>query len=113
MRAPAQVRRRATLARRAIRDPLIGLFQRRYHAEARERAVCRTARHGRPRGVIMRAVDHFMRVNDPCGPGTGHTMLNRRAPHGSAVQALRQPAARALDAAQHGDRECGAGEPAL
>ena len=31
--------------------------------------VRRTARTGRPVGVIMLDVDTFQRFNDPCGPG--------------------------------------------
>jgi len=75
----ANLRMRETLASLAIRDPLTGLFNRRYLGESLEREVRRTARNGMPIGVIILDVDNFKRFNDTFGHGAGDTMLNSMA----------------------------------
>jgi GGDEF domain-containing protein len=71
--AVANLRRRETFARRASRDPLTGLFHRRYLA------ALRTAPNSMPIGVIIPDVDYFQRSNATFDPVAGATLLNRRA----------------------------------
>ena len=75
----ANLHMRETLASLAIRDPLTGLFNRRYLEESLEREVRRRAWNGMPIGVIMLDVDNFKRFNDTFGQGGADTMLDSRA----------------------------------
>lgn len=73
--ALANVRLRETLRHQAIRDPLTGLFNRRYMEESLERELHRAARHNITLGVIMLDLDHFKRFNDTFGHAAGDTIL--------------------------------------
>jgi diguanylate cyclase (GGDEF)-like protein/PAS domain S-box-containing protein len=73
--ALANVRLRETLRHQAIRDPLTGLFNRRYMEESLERELHRAARHNTTLGVIMLDLDHFKRFNDTFGHAAGDTIL--------------------------------------
>jgi diguanylate cyclase (GGDEF)-like protein/PAS domain S-box-containing protein len=73
--ALANVRLRETLRHQAIRDPLTGLFNRRYMEESLERELHRAARHNIALGVIMLDLDHFKRFNDTFGHAAGDTIL--------------------------------------
>src|SRR4029077_13151771 len=53
-----------TLRVQPIRDPLTGLFNRRYMEESLERELRRAVRRKAPLGVMMIDVDHFKRFND-------------------------------------------------
>ncbi|HMP41476.1 MAG TPA: diguanylate cyclase, partial [Roseiflexaceae bacterium] len=62
--ALANVQLRETLRQQAIRDPLTGLFNRRYMEESIEREVRRVERSRSALGVIMLDLDHFKSFND-------------------------------------------------
>jgi diguanylate cyclase (GGDEF)-like protein len=66
---------RETLRSQAVRDPLTGLFNRRYMEESLERELHRASRNRYPIGVIMIDVDYFKRFNDTHGHEAGDTML--------------------------------------
>lgn len=59
----------------AVRDPLTGLFNRRYLEESLEREESRAKRSGRPVGVMMIDIDHFKRCNDTFGHAAGDEVL--------------------------------------
>jgi len=61
----------ARLRDEAIRDPLTGLFNRRYLHETLARAVAHAARAGRPVALAMIDIDHFKDLNDRFGHQTG------------------------------------------
>ncbi len=58
-----------------MRDPLTGLFNRRYLEETLEREVRRCARAARPLAVLVFDVDHFKRFNDEFGHDGGDALL--------------------------------------
>jgi diguanylate cyclase (GGDEF)-like protein len=59
----------------AIRDPLTGLFNRRYMQESLEREAHRSIRHGQSIGIVMLDIDHFKRTNDHFGHEMGDALL--------------------------------------
>lgn len=59
----------------ATRDPLTGLFNRRYLDETLERELARARREGHPVAVVMIDLDHFKRINDTYGHRAGDQML--------------------------------------
>lgn len=63
------------LQHQAVRDPLTGLFNRRYLEETFDREISRASRGERPIGVIMLDLDHFKRVNDTIGHTAGDELL--------------------------------------
>jgi diguanylate cyclase (GGDEF)-like protein/PAS domain S-box-containing protein len=73
--ALSNVRLRETLRHQAIRDPLTGMYNRRYMEESLERELRRAARHGTPLGVMMLDLDHFKRFNDTFGHAAGDVVL--------------------------------------
>ena len=81
--ALANLRLRETLRSQAIRDPLTGLFNRRYLEETLERELGRVKRVGAPLGVIMMDLDHFKQYNDTFGHSAGDELLGAL---GSLVQ---------------------------
>ena len=64
------------MQRQAVRDPLTGLFNRRYMEETIEREWRRATRLGVPLGLIMMDIDHFKEFNDKYGHGAGDTVLS-------------------------------------
>lgn len=64
-----------TLRSQATRDPLTGLFNRRYMEESLTREVQRAARNRRPVGIIMLDLDHFKQFNDTFGHAAGDSLL--------------------------------------
>ncbi|MDO9532979.1 MAG: diguanylate cyclase [Deltaproteobacteria bacterium] len=74
--ALANLRLRETLRNQAIRDPLTGLFNRRYLEETMERELTRVKRQGVPLGVIMMDLDHFKQYNDTFGHSAGDELLS-------------------------------------
>lgn len=68
-------RLRLQLQEQAIRDPLTGVFNRRYFAEALDREIARAARENAPFSLIILDVDHFKRVNDAYGHKCGDMVL--------------------------------------
>ncbi len=71
----ANLKLRETLQKQSIRDPLTGLFNRRYLEESLEREVHRCERKQLSLGIIMLDVDHFKRFNDTFGHEAGDFML--------------------------------------
>jgi diguanylate cyclase (GGDEF)-like protein len=59
----------------AIRDPLTGLFNRRYLEESLERELSKAKRQKIPLGILMLDVDHFKDFNDTYGHLAGDTVL--------------------------------------
>jgi diguanylate cyclase (GGDEF)-like protein len=59
----------------SIRDPLTGLFNRRYLEETLALEMIRAARKQHPIGVIMVDIDHFKRFNDIHGHAAGDVVL--------------------------------------
>ena len=59
----------------AIRDPLTGLFNRRYLEESLEREISKSKRHKTPLGLIMLDIDHFKDFNDTYGHLAGDVVL--------------------------------------
>ncbi len=70
---------RERLRNQAIRDPLTGLFNRRYLDETLKRELQRASRHQHPVGVIMLDIDHFKQFNDTYGHDGGDTLLRTLA----------------------------------
>ena len=64
-----------TLRVQSIRDPLTGLYNRRYLEESLERELARCARRGQPLAVLMLDLDHFKRFNDTHGHDGGDALL--------------------------------------
>jgi len=64
-----------TLQQQAIRDPLTGLYNRRYMAESLTRELHRAGRKNLPLGVMMMDIDYFKAFNDTYGHDTGDTVL--------------------------------------
>jgi diguanylate cyclase (GGDEF)-like protein/PAS domain S-box-containing protein len=73
--ALANLRLRETLRTQSIRDPLTGLFNRRYMEESLERELRRADRRGHPVSVIMLDLDHFNRFNNTFGHQSGDALL--------------------------------------
>ena len=67
------------VAEEAIRDPLTGLFNRRYMDETLTREISRAKRRHLPVSVVMIDLDHFKRLNDAHGHAAGDAVLERFA----------------------------------
>ena len=64
-----------TLRSQSIRDPLTGLFNRRFMEESLALELRRAVRNQRPLGVIMLDLDRFKHFNDSYGHDAGDTLL--------------------------------------
>lgn len=73
--AIANLTLRETLQNQSIRDPLTGLFNRRYLEEFLETEIYRAQRNYYSVGVIMLDIDHFKRFNDTLGHEAGDVVL--------------------------------------
>jgi diguanylate cyclase (GGDEF)-like protein len=73
--AVANLKLRETLRNQSIRDPLTGLFNRRYMEETLERELHRAERTERPLCVAMLDLDHFKALNDSSGHEAGDLLL--------------------------------------
>jgi diguanylate cyclase (GGDEF)-like protein len=71
----AGLKLRSTLSERSIRDPLTGLFNRRYLEESLERELFRAAREQKTLGAIMIDLDRFKQFNDTFGHPAGDQVL--------------------------------------
>jgi diguanylate cyclase (GGDEF)-like protein/PAS domain S-box-containing protein len=92
-RALVTLRQRESLLIESVRDPLTGLFNRRYLEESLEREMNRATRSRQPLSVIMLDVDHFKIFNDTHGHAAGDAML-------TAISKMLQSRTR------HGDIAC-------
>ncbi|MGO8984730.1 MAG: diguanylate cyclase [Terriglobales bacterium] len=66
---------RQSLRLQAVRDPLTGLYNRRYMQEFLERELHSARRKHRPLSVLMLDLDHFKRFNDNFGHSAGDKAL--------------------------------------
>jgi diguanylate cyclase (GGDEF)-like protein/PAS domain S-box-containing protein len=73
--ALANLRLRETLRDQSIRDPLTGLFNRRFMKESLDRELQRARRKKRPLTVVFIDLDHFKRFNDAFGHDAGDLVL--------------------------------------
>jgi diguanylate cyclase (GGDEF)-like protein/PAS domain S-box-containing protein len=73
--ALASLKLREILRSQSIRDPLTGLFNRRFMEESLDRELKRATRNGRPLGAILIDVDHFKNFNDAFGHDVGDAVL--------------------------------------
>ena len=71
----ANQRLRFKLHQQSIRDPLTGLFNRRYMEETLHREIRRAVRHNFMLGVVMIDVDYFKSFNDRYGHEIGDQVL--------------------------------------
>ncbi|MFZ5890498.1 MAG: diguanylate cyclase [Myxococcota bacterium] len=77
--ALANIKLRETLRDQSIRDPLTGLFNRRYAEETLQRELCRSEREHTALAVLAIDVDHFKRMNDNFGHDAGDQVLKEVA----------------------------------
>jgi diguanylate cyclase (GGDEF)-like protein/PAS domain S-box-containing protein len=75
----ANLKLRETLQNQAIRDPLTGLYNRRYLEETMDRELHRSRRLKAPLGVVMMDLDYFKNFNDSFGHGAGDALLSALA----------------------------------
>jgi diguanylate cyclase (GGDEF)-like protein len=73
----SNTRLRETLRNQSIRDPLTGVFNRRYLDETLIRELPRAKRKGAPIGVMMLDIDHFKVFNDTYGHEAGDYVLKK------------------------------------
>lgn len=73
--ATANLRLRESLEHQALRDPLTGLFNRRYLVETLQRELHRARRAGQPLSFVLLDIDHFKRFNDSFGHDAGDAVL--------------------------------------
>ena len=71
----ANLRLRETLQHQALRDPLTGLFNRRYLIDTLDRELQRAASRHQSVSVVMLDVDRFKQFNDTFGHAAGDTVL--------------------------------------
>jgi diguanylate cyclase (GGDEF)-like protein len=71
----ANLRLQEALRLQTIRDPLTGLFNRRYLEETVERELHRMTRREQPAGFVMMDLDHFKAFNDTFGHDGGDALL--------------------------------------
>jgi diguanylate cyclase (GGDEF)-like protein len=75
----ASLQFRENLRQQAIRDPLTGLFNRRYLVESLFQSIGRAERQQTPLSALMIDIDDFKRFNDTHGHDTGDLVLQRVA----------------------------------
>ncbi len=75
--ALSNLRLREALRIQAIRDPLTGLYNRRFLEESLERELSRARRKEKPMAVFMIDIDHFKLFNDNHGHEAGDYVLKQ------------------------------------
>jgi len=75
----ANIRLREALRNQSVRDPLTGLYNRRYLEEIMERETRRAVRSEQGLGLLMLDLDHFKKFNDTFGHDAGDTVLRESA----------------------------------
>lgn len=75
----ANIRLREALRTQSIKDPLTGLYNRRYLAEMLDREIRRAVRSAQSLGILMLDLDHFKNFNDTYGHEAGDTVLRETA----------------------------------
>jgi diguanylate cyclase (GGDEF)-like protein/PAS domain S-box-containing protein len=71
----ANLKLRETLKYQSIKDPLTGLFNRRFMIESFNREIARASRKQTKIGVIMLDLDNFKKFNDAWGHAAGDELL--------------------------------------
>jgi len=74
-RTLGNLRLRESLRIQSIRDPITGLFNRRYLEDTLIREIARAHRTARPMSVLMLDIDHFKAFNDAYGHPVADRML--------------------------------------
>jgi diguanylate cyclase (GGDEF)-like protein len=77
--AVANIRLREALRTQSIKDPLTGLYNRRYMTEMLEREIRRAARAEQSLGLLVLDLDHFKAFNDTYGHDAGDAVLRETA----------------------------------
>jgi diguanylate cyclase (GGDEF)-like protein len=77
--ALANIALRELLRSQALRDPLTGLYNRRYMEDSLQRSVLIASRENTPLSVIMLDLDHFKHLNDQFGHAKGDAVLRDAA----------------------------------
>ena len=77
--ALANLKLRELLRNQSIRDPLTGLYNRRYLEESLNRELHRANRTGRNVSLVMLDLDHFKHFNDTFGHQVGDILLKEVA----------------------------------
>ena len=75
----ANIRLREALRAQSIKDPLTGLYNRRYLEETLDREIRRAVRAEQALGILMLDLDHFKKFNDTYGHDAGDTVLRDTA----------------------------------
>ncbi|WBO24285.1 sensor domain-containing diguanylate cyclase [Sphingomonas abietis] len=78
---------REKLRTQALRDPLTGLYNRRYMEDILDRSINLSERNGSPLSAVMIDLDHFKLLNDEHGHALGDAVLREVA--GAIVGAIR------------------------
>lgn len=73
--ALANIALQEKLRTQSLRDPLTGLYNRRYMEDALERYLSMAERNGSPTSVVMIDLDHFKALNDAHGHAKGDAVL--------------------------------------
>jgi diguanylate cyclase (GGDEF)-like protein len=79
IREKQQVEALENLSEQATRDPLTGLFNRRYMDKILHDEIFRSRQNGSMMGVLMADVDHFKTINDVHGHKAGDLVLQSLA----------------------------------
>lgn len=66
---------RSALHNQAVRDPLTGLYNRRYMHECLDKNQARSERTGKPYCIALIDIDHFKKLNDSKGHDAGDAVL--------------------------------------
>jgi diguanylate cyclase (GGDEF)-like protein/PAS domain S-box-containing protein len=75
----SSLRLRETLREQSVRDPLTGLFNRRFMEESLDAELHRARRNREPVSVLLLDLDHFKRFNDTFGHDAGDLVLRSAA----------------------------------
>lgn len=75
----ANIRLREALKAQSIKDPLTGLYNRRYLQEVLEREMRRAIRSEQHLGILILDLDHFKKFNDTYGHEAGDSVLRETA----------------------------------
>lgn len=73
--ALSNLRLQSKLKNQSIRDPLTGLFNRRYLEETMQRELSRSKRKKEPLSILVLDIDHFKKYNDTMGHDAGDALL--------------------------------------
>jgi diguanylate cyclase (GGDEF)-like protein len=73
----ANIQLNERLARQSVRDPLTGLYNKRFMIESLEREIKRAERNHTQVGIIMADIDYFKQFNDKYGHAAGDKVLTQ------------------------------------